>query len=91
MKNYYLNIEKINVPDGLHVDLKNKYLEIVVRCIPESVSYINESDFVVQVDFSNATLGEGRFVATVTFTKDYERTFVVGNYTVEAVVTSVNG
>ena len=85
------NIEKLHIPEGLQVDLRNKYLDVVVRCIKESVPYITESDFVVQVDFTNATVGEGKFEATVTFTKDYERTFVVGHYTVEAIVSSVNG
>lgn len=85
------NMEKLNVPEGLQVDIKTKSLEVVVRCIEASVPFITESDFVIEVDFANASVGEGRFAATVIFTKDYERTFVVGHYTVEAVVTSVNG
>ena len=82
-------IDAINIPAGLQVDLKTKYLDVTIRGIPESMQWITEKDITIQVDFSNAVAGEGKYTATVIFTKDYERSFVVGNYVVNATVSPV--
>ncbi len=79
-------IDPINVPAGLQADIKTKFLDVTIRGIPESMQWIQETDITVQVDFSNAVIGEGKYAATVIFTK-YERSFVVGSYVVNATVT----
>ena len=79
-------IDPINIPKGLQVDIKTKFLDVTIRGLAESMPYIKEADITVQVDFSNAVSGDGKFTATVIFTK-YERSFVVGNYVVNATVT----
>ena len=81
-------IDPINIPNGLQVDIKTKFLDVTIRGLAESMPYIKEADITVQVDFSNAVAGEGKYAATVIFTK-YERSFVVGNYFVNATVTPV--
>ena len=84
-------LDAINVPENLQAEIKTKFLDVTVRGIPESMQYIDMDDFIVQVDFTNAVAGEERYTATVIFTKDYERSFVVGNYVVNAVVSAING
>ena len=79
-------IDPINIPTGLQVDIKTKFLDVTIRGLAESMPYIKEADITVQVDFSNAVAGEGKYAATVIFTK-YERSFVVGSYVVNATVT----
>lgn len=84
-------IEKVNIPEGLQVELKTKYLDVILRGPEYQLPYIKGTDVTVQVDFSDATANSnGKFTATVTFTR-YNQTFVVGNYVVDATVTSVNG
>ena len=80
-------IDPINIPNGLQVDIKTKFLDVTIRGLAESMPFIKEADITVQVDFSNAVAGDGKYAATVIFTKDYERSFVVGNYFVNATVT----
>ena len=84
-------ITAINVPAGLQVDMKTKALDVIMRGPDYQLPYITEKDITIQVDFANATVGgDGKFVATVTFTR-YNQSFVVGTYVVNATVTSVNG
>ena len=81
------NIEQLNVPEGLKVELKTKFLEVIMRGPDYQLQYIKEADITVQVDFSGATVdGDGKFVATVIFTR-YSKSFVVGSYVVNATVT----
>ncbi|MBE6957996.1 MAG: hypothetical protein E7447_02430 [Ruminococcaceae bacterium] len=83
--------EKINVPEGLQVDFKTKYLDVIMRGPDFQLPYIDPEDITVQVDFSNATVdGDGSFTAAVIFTR-YNQSFVVDHYIVEAIVTPVNG
>ena len=84
-----IKIDPINVPEGLKVEIKSKYLDVTIRGIPESMQWIKETDITIQVDFANAVAGDGKYAATVIFTKNYERSFVVGNYVVNATVTPV--
>lgn len=84
-------IEKINVPEGLQVEIKTKTLDVTMRGPDFQLPYIKETDITVQVDFANAAVnGDGKFTATVTFSR-YNQSFVVGTYKVEATVTAVNG
>lgn len=80
------NIEKINVPALLQVDIKTKVLDVTLRGPDYQLPYIKETDIVVQVDFSNAVSGDGKYTATVIFTR-YNQSFVVGSYVVNATVT----
>jgi len=81
------NIEQLNVPQGLKVELKTKFLEVIMRGPDYQLQYIKEADITAQVDFSDATVdGDGKFVATVIFTR-YNQSFVVGSYVVNATVT----
>lgn len=83
--------ETSNIPEGLQVDFKTKYLDVVMRGPDFQLPYINAEDITVQVDCSGATVdGDGKFVATLIFTR-YNQSFVVGNYIVEATVTAVDG
>ena len=81
--------ETINVPEGLQVELKTKMLDVTMRGPDFQLPYIKETDITVQVDFSNATVnGDGKFTATVTFSR-YNQSFVVGSYVVNATVSPV--
>lgn len=81
------NIETINVPAGLQVELKTKALDVTMRGPDYQLQYIKEADIKVQVDFSDATAnGEEKYTATVIFTR-YSKSFVVGSYVVNATVT----
>ena len=83
------NIESINVPQGLQVELKTKSLEVIMRGPDYQLPYIKETDIIVQVDFTNAIVdGDGKFMATVIFNR-YNQSFVVGSYVVNATVTPV--
>ena len=79
------NIEQVNVPAGLQVDIKTKALDVTMRGPDYQLPHIKEADITVRVDFTNAVAGEGKYSATVTFTR-YNRSFVVGNYVVNATV-----
>lgn len=79
-------IDAINVPAGMQVDIKTKFLDVTIRGIPDSMQWIKETDITIHVDFSNAVEGDGKYTATVIFTKNYDRSFVVGNYVVNATV-----
>lgn len=83
------SIDQINIPQGLRVDLKTKSLEVIMRGPDYQLPYIKETDIIVQVDFSNATVdGDGKFAASVIFNR-YNQSFVVGSYVVNATVTPV--
>lgn len=82
------NIETVNVPAGFQVELKTKALDITMRGPDYQLPYIKEADITVRVDFSDAAIGDGKFTATVTFTR-YNQSFVVGSYVVNATVTPV--
>ena len=80
-------LESMNIPAGLSVDMKTKYLDVIVRGPDYEVNWITEKDLKVTVDFSDATeVKDDSFVATVTLNKGKE-SFVVGNYSVKANVT----
>ena len=80
------NIEQVNVPAGLKVNITTKTLNVTMRGPEYQVKWIKEADITVQVDFSNAVVGEGKYTATVIFTR-YNQSFVVGSYVVNATVT----
>ena len=82
------NIETVNVPADFQVELKTKALDITMRGPDYQLPYIKEADITVRVDFSDAAIGDGKFTATVTFTR-YNQSFVVGSYVVNATVTPV--
>ena len=82
--------EAINIPEGLQADIKTKYLDVTMRGKDFQIPWIEAKDLTVQVDFANATAGDGKYTATVIFTR-YNQSFVVGNYTVNATVTQVEG
>ena len=80
------NIETVHVPAGFQVELKTKALDVTMRGPDYQLPYIKEADITVQVDFTNAASGDGKYTATVTFTR-YNQSFVVGSYVVNATVT----
>lgn len=83
-------LEAVNIPTGLSVEMKTKYLDVIVRGPDYEVNWITEKDFKITMDFADATeVKDGSFVATVTLNKGKE-TFVVGSYIVKANVALKN-
>lgn len=64
------NIQAINVPEGLEVDLITQLLEITIRGPKKSVEMVTEEDITVTVDFSNEQIGTATVKAQITIGVD---------------------
>ena len=83
------NIEILNVPDGMEVDLITKKLTVIVRGPTGLVSNLTEDDLFATVDFTDAEEGSSTFKATVLFTEEFDKMGAVGTYSVSATVKAV--
>lgn len=80
------NINVVNVPEGLDVDMITQVLEVTVRGPRVLVSSITERDVTVTVDFTGAVLGTATMRPTITLSKTYAEVGAVGTYVVSATV-----
>lgn len=80
------NIEAINVPEGLEVDMITQALEIRVRGPVALVDAMTEENIKVTVDFTDAEIGSDTRKATITISTEYEGVGAVGSYIVSVTV-----
>lgn len=77
-------IQAVNVPAGMEVDMITQALEITVRGPSLLIDSITEKDVTVTVDFADAQPGTATMRATVTFASNYADAGTVGSYVVSA-------
>ena len=78
------NIQAINVPEGLEVDMITQALEVTVRGEIDLVKAMKESDLTVIVDFTGAQIGTATMKAEVAISKAFSAVGAVGTYQVSA-------
>lgn len=78
------NIQAVNVPAGMEVDMITQALEITVRGPSLLIDAITEKDVTILVDFANTQPGTATMRATVEFTSTYGDVGTVGSYVVSA-------
>ena len=77
-------INAVNVPEGLEVDMITQKLEIKVRGPIAMVERIKASDITVTVDFANAELGTATMRAEVSIASGFIDVGIVDTYQVSA-------
>ena len=80
------NIEAINVPKGMTVELITQSLQVSFRGPSAIVNAMTEKDILVTVDFTDAELGTDTKKATVTISSKYGGVGAVGSYSVAVTV-----
>ncbi len=86
------DIQAVNVPEGMEVDMITQKLEITLRGPSALVGKIEATDIAVTVDFTNAELGTATMRAEVVINSEFKDVGVVGTYQVSATVqTPKNG
>lgn len=85
------NIQAVNVPAGLEVDLITQMLEIKVRGPVDMITAMNEGDVTVTVDFTDAKLGTATMKAEITISSNFTGVGAVGTYSVSATLGEPGG
>ena len=67
------NIQSVNIPEGLSVELITKKLTVTLRGPTAELSAITPEDLTVTVDFSDAEVGTSSFKAAVTFGEGFSQ------------------
>jgi len=84
------NIEIINVPDGMDVEIINNILENVKMRGPASeISLLTAENLTAVVDFSAATAGNATYKATIKATDAFPNVGALKTYSVPAIVRAV--
>ena len=66
------NIQSINIPEGLSVELITEKLTVTLRGPTTLISTVTPEDVAVIVDFTGAEVGTSTFKATVSISDDYK-------------------
>ena len=80
------NIQAINVPEGLDVELITAKLTVKVRGPAGLMTKMTAEDIFVTVDFTGAEVGSATFKATILFAEDFPAMGAMGTYSVSATV-----
>ncbi len=81
------NIQAINVPEGMEVEIINANLTVRVRGASGQISQLTGDDITVVVDFSNAVAGTATYKASITFGEEFTAVGAIsGPYSVSATV-----
>lgn len=83
------NIQAINIPEGLDVELITAKLTVKVRGPVALINKMTEEDIFVTVDFTGAEVGSATFKATIVFGDAFPTAGAMGTYSVSATVQSV--
>ena len=67
------NIQSVNIPEGLSVELITKKLTVTLRGPTAELNAITPEDLTVTVDFSGAEVGTSSFKAAVTFGEGFSQ------------------
>ena len=78
------DIQAVNVPEGMEVDMITQALEITVRGPSLLIDAITEKDVTISVDFANAQTGTATMRADVVFSSTFSDAGTVGSYVVSA-------
>lgn len=82
-------IEMINIPEGMEVDLITEKLAITVRGPSVDVNRLTAEDITVVVDFTGAEADTSTFKATIRFAEGFEAVGAMGAYSVSATVHAI--
>lgn len=82
------DIQILNIPQGLEVELTTLLLEITVRGPHGKIASLTAEDISVAVDFSGAEIGTVNRKATVTLSSEFSDCGTMGSYTVYATVSA---
>lgn len=80
------NIQAINVPEGLEVELTTKVLEIMIRGPIEEMANISAADVQIVVDFTDAQAGSSSWKVQVSILSGYPNCGALGSYSIYATV-----
>lgn len=80
------NIQAVNVPEDMEVDMITQLLEVKVRGPVALVDAMTEKDITVTVDFTDAQIGTDTKRATITMSSKFETVGAVGSYSVSVTV-----
>lgn len=83
------NIQVVNVPEGMEVDMITQALEVKVRGPVALVDDMKKEDITVTVDFTDAEVGTDTKRATITMAEGFEAVGAVGSYSVSVTVKEV--
>lgn len=81
------DIQVLNIPEGLEVELTTLMLEITVRGPHSKIASITPENIRVSVDFTGVEIGTVTRKVTVTLTEDFGDCGAMGSYSVYATVT----
>lgn len=81
------NIEAVNVPEGLEVEIMEKKMTVSLRGTVMDLSRIMPEDIVVRADFTDAVAGTSTFKATVHLAEEHSAIGAIRSYSVTANVT----
>lgn len=81
------DIQILNIPEGLEVELTTLMLEITVRGPHSKIASITPENIRVSVDFTGVEIGTVTRKVTVTLTEDFGDCGAMGSYSVYATVT----
>ena len=78
------NIEAINVPENLEVEIIEEKLTVILRGPAADLMKITEEDIVIRADFTDAVPDTSTFKATVHFGEEFSTIGAVRSYSVTA-------
>ena len=80
------NIQRINVPEDLEVELISTSLTVKVRGVPSQIDRLTAEDITAIVDFTNAEPGTATYRAVVNFGDDFPNVGALKSVSVSATV-----
>ena len=81
------NIQSLNIPEGMEVEIINASLTIKVRGTAANMSKLTAEDIYATVDFASAVAGTSTFKATIVFPEELSGVgAILGPYSVSATV-----
>ena len=86
------NIQSLNVPQGMGVEIINAGLTVKVRGTAADISRLTAEDITATVDFSNAVAGSSTYKAAILFPEELTGVgAILGPYSVSATVQEMGG
>lgn len=79
-------IEYVNPPDGMDVQLSAEVVEVVIRGSASQLQRMTEEDITVVVDLTGATQGTEKYTATIKINDQFSEVGAIGTYSVTATV-----